>query len=168
MSDTTRMGWHPFLHRCLTPTSRRNNNNHLSTSLRFGYIPPRHPTKSNNRIPRALTPPRYASPSTAHSPTAGRRRPRFAPAWPISFQLFILSTREAVKGYSETESRPDNLDVIGGGREIGLETRDERLPFLAGINFLAVGIDEGIARAGFVGRHGKRRLAVVKQRPAGR
>ena len=66
------------------------------------------------------------------------------------------------------ESRPDNLDVIGGGREIGLETRDERPPFLAGIADLTIGIDEGITCAGLVGRHGKRRLAVVKQRPAGR
>ena len=65
------------------------------------------------------------------------------------------------------ESGPDDLDIVGVG-EIGLKTRDERPPFLAGINFLAVGIDEGIARAGFVGRHGKRRLAVVKQSPAGR
>ena len=55
-----------------------------------------------------------------------------------------------------------------GVEAVGSEPRDERFPFLAGVDDLAVGADDGITRAGIVGRHGKRRRAVVKQRPAGR
>ena len=99
--------------------------------------------------------------------SAGRLAPpRGCDVWGDAI-LAALTGRAAILA-ARSESGPDDLDFVGCGGKIGLETRDERPPFLAGINFLAVGTDEGIARARLVGRHGKRRLAIVKQSPAGR